>query len=266
MPGAHRRRLSVLSGHCCCNAPAASSAAASLAKGGPELQFYIFGQPVSMSPSPVIHTAGFRANGFAHTYTTCDTDSVAAVVTQIRDPGCGGGSVTIPHKETLIPLLDTLSDAARKIGAVNTVTKKASGELHGDNTDWLGIKRGLEGKRGGVSGAEASVGLVVGAGGTARAACHALQQMGVERVLILNPRTPSRAVAMAAGFAEPAGRVNGVAEGQLAAAVEAAGRLDFVVNTLPGPAGYILPESVVPFVKRWRPATLVRTQPISRIC
>ena len=146
------RRLAALSAHCCAGTDTAP--AASLAKSGPHLRFFIFGQPVTMSPSPVIHSAGFRANGFAHIYTHCDTDDPAAVVEQLRAPGCGGGSVTIPHKETVLPMLDALSDAARKIGAVNTVTKLETGELLGDNTDWLGIKSGLEARRVVARGAE----------------------------------------------------------------------------------------------------------------
>ena len=106
---------------------------------------------------------------------------------------------------------------------------------------------------------QGSVGLIVGGGGTARAACHALQQMGVARVLLLNPRTPARAETMAADFAVAGGTVRALgAEGGLAAALEGAGRIDYVVNTLPGPVGYVLPETAVPFLKQWRPVTLVR--------
>jgi shikimate 5-dehydrogenase len=115
--------------------------------------------------------------------------------------------VTIPLKESVIPELDALSDVARKIGAVNTITKLRDGSLFGDNTDWLGIKAGLESRRLATAG---SVGLICGAGGTARAACHALQQMCVGRVLILNPRTPSRADAVAAEFGNCDAVVDGV--------------------------------------------------------
>ena len=115
--------------------------------------------------------------------------------------------MTIPLKESVIPELDALSDVARKIGAVNTITKLRDGSLFGDNTDWLGIQTGLQAWR---SVDATSVGLICGAGGTARAACHALQQMGVRRVLVLNPRTPSRADAMAADFSNDDSNVDGV--------------------------------------------------------
>ena len=105
------------------------------------LKYYIFGHPVLMSPSPDIHNAGFARNGFGHcTYERYDTEDAAEVIATIKGAGCGGGSVTIPHKEAVMPHMDELTESARRIGAVNTVTKLADGRLRGDNTDWLGIK------------------------------------------------------------------------------------------------------------------------------
>ena len=54
--------------------------------------------------------------------------------------------MTIPHKEAVMPHMDELTESARRIGAVNTVTKLADGRLRGDNTDWLGIKNQLVAK------------------------------------------------------------------------------------------------------------------------
>ena len=100
---------------------------ASLVAGGPPLKFYIFGHPVGMSPSPEIHNAGFETNGFKHRYERCDTESADDVLAKLKDPTTGGGSVTIPHKEAVLPFMDELSEAAKKIGAVNTITKLADG-------------------------------------------------------------------------------------------------------------------------------------------
>ena len=202
----YQRRLFVVANHCLGVETPPLPDAASLHYDGEAsgLVFYIFGTPVTLSPSPCIHTAGFRANGFPHHYTFCDSNDPGHVVKRCREPGNGGGSVTIPLKESVIPELDALSDVARKIGAVNTITKLSDGSLFGDNTDWLGIKTGLQARRSVVT---ASVGLICGAGGTCRAACHALQQMGVRRVLILNPRTPSRAATVAADFGSGDGDV-----------------------------------------------------------
>ena len=92
-----------------------------------------------------------------------------------------------------MPHMDELTDSARRIGAVNTITKLHDGTLRGDNTDWLGIKNQLEAKAPPRESKNTPIAaLVCGAGGTAKAAAYALQQMGASRVLIFN-RTKSRA-------------------------------------------------------------------------
>merc|ERR1712087_1035331 len=89
----------------------------------------------------------------------------------------GGVSVTIPHKQTIMPYVDVMSDAATKIGAVNTITAKYDEEdkkrvIYGDNTDWRGIynplQRRLSTRSSDESGSQYA--LILGGGGTARAA------------------------------------------------------------------------------------------------
>ena len=102
----------------------------------------------------------------------------------------------------MIPLLDTLSHAGRIIGAINTVVPvtKADGEieLYGDNTDWIGIQRAILG-RSIRKWTTSDVGLIIGAGGTARAAIYALHQLGLGKILIYN-RTHETAKTVIAGF------------------------------------------------------------------
>lgn len=164
------------------------------------LKFYIFGHPVAMSPSPDIHNIGFARNGLTHRYERFDTEDAAEVIRMVKSAGCGGGSVTIPHKESVIPHMDELTESAQAIGAVNTITKLPDGRLRGDNTDWLGIKNQLEAKAPATrpSGG-ALVALICGAGGTAKAAAFALRKMGATRVLIFN-RTVERAQKLAEEF------------------------------------------------------------------
>lgn len=103
-----------------------------------------------------------------------------------------------------MPSMDILSDSAKRIGAVNTVTKQQDGKLHGDNTDWLGIKNQFESRllaRGGWAPAtttarRGTVAMLCGAGGTAKAAAYCFEQMGCSHVIIMN-RTLSRAEALA---------------------------------------------------------------------
>ena len=80
----------------------------------PSKQFYLFGKPTQHSPSPAIHTSGFEANGCCHTYALAETDSVEEVLSLLRAPTTGGGSVTIPLKEVLVRHMDTLSESARR--------------------------------------------------------------------------------------------------------------------------------------------------------
>lgn len=221
------------------------------------LQFFIFGQPVTMSPSPEIHNTGFASNGFPHTYSRFDTETVEGVLQRLREDDCGGGSVTIPHKETILEKMDTLSDAATAIGAVNTVTKGEDGKLHGDNTDWLGIKNQLQDRlrardaKATDAAAESAEGvkhpvcLICGAGGTARAAAYALKQMSASRVLIYN-RTVARAEALAEEF--------GFQVCTDFADLGSLEELHIVVNTLPGASEFVLPDPTI--LQRCRPVVL----------
>ena len=94
--------------------------------------------------------------------------------------------MTIPLKETIIPLLDRLSSEAAAIGAVNTVVRTSADELVGENTDYLGIlhpvKAALQRRRSRqrpVDREKMGIVLVVGAGGTARAAAFAARELGL---------------------------------------------------------------------------------------
>jgi len=170
----------------------------------PAKQFYLFGDPIGQSPSPTLHNTAFKTLGLPHKFDLfpSTTGSLEALKTIVRSPDFGGASVTIPLKLAIIPLLDTLSHAGRIIGAINTVVplKKRDGsiELHGDNTDWIGIQRTILARsirKWSVS----DVGLIIGAGGTARAAIYALHRLGLGKILIYN-RTRETAKTVIAGF------------------------------------------------------------------
>jgi pentafunctional AROM polypeptide len=97
----------------------------------------------------------------------------------LKKPETYGGSVTIPHKQAVMPLLDSLSEDAQQIKAVNTVVK-VNDKLEGHNTDWWAIyalteQSLLRAKKS----KENLLALVVGAGGTAHAACYALQRLAI---------------------------------------------------------------------------------------
>jgi len=207
------------------------------------LLFYIFGSPVTMSPSPDIHNAGFAENGFLHRYERCDAD-IGPVLDRVREDSCGGGSVTIPHKEAVVPHMDELGDAARVIGAVNTITKLVDNKLRGDNTDWIGIEKQIQSRLTSAT-QDGLVCLLCGAGGTARAAAYALKHMGASRVMIYN-RTKERAETLAKEFGFEA-----LADlGDLAALDQ----LHIIVDTLPGATEFTLPDLTL--LQRCKPVVL----------
>ncbi|EHL03311.1 putative Pentafunctional AROM polypeptide [Glarea lozoyensis 74030] len=166
-------------------------------------QFYLFGKPISESRSPALHNTLFQQTGLPHNYSRLETDVAADVKEIIRSPDFGGASVTIPLKLDIIPLLDGVSEAAKLIGAVNTIVpipSKDSMRLIGENTDWLGMTHSLIAHNySTVASGPPGSGLVIGAGGTSRAAVYALRSLGHSPIYIVS-RTPSKAADMISTF------------------------------------------------------------------
>ncbi|KAI9744964.1 MAG: 3-dehydroquinate dehydratase (3-dehydroquinase) [Claussenomyces sp. TS43310] len=168
--------------------------------------FYLFGTPISASRSPALHNALFKLTGLPHFYTRLETDKASDVEKVIRTPDFGGASVTIPLKLDIISLLDKITDAAEVIGAVNTIIPKPStvsgrNLLIGDNTDWLGMTHSL---RCSALASKSSIpigssALVIGAGGTARAAVYALHALSLTPIYIVS-RSPGRLSTMVSSF------------------------------------------------------------------
>src|SRR5437763_10596209 len=118
-----------------------------------------------------MHNAAFAKLGLPHRYEAKETsdDQLAATVARLRGDDVLGANVTIPHKETVLRLLDEVDDEARRIGAVNTIVRRG-GRLIGHNTDKYGFEKAVEISNGAVGCpfAEDSI-LILGAGGAARA-------------------------------------------------------------------------------------------------
>jgi shikimate-5-dehydrogenase len=167
----------------------------------PARQFYIFGNNISHSMSPTLHNSAFKELGFPHFYQIYETPNVDEQVRKLMaQPEFGGASVTFPHKLQIGALLASTSRSAQLIGAVNTVVvEEKNGEriLVGDNTDWLGISSCITNNWAGKP--DETTCLVIGAGGAARAAVFALQQLGVTRIRLVN-RTLATSKKMASDF------------------------------------------------------------------
>ncbi len=111
-----------------------------------------------------------------------------SAVAAVRAFNLAGVNVTVPHKERVLPLLDSLSAAAGRAAAVNTIVNR-NGHLFGDNTDGPGFLRAL--RQAGVKTRGRDV-LVVGSGGAARGVAVALMGAGARRIVFAN-RTLARA-------------------------------------------------------------------------
>jgi len=150
----------------------------------------IMGNPVSHSLSPSMHNAAFQACGLNRVYVAFKVADVPRAMDGFRALGVGGVSVTIPHKQAVIPHLDAIDPVAKKIGAVNTLLIDDI-HIHGYNTDWIGANQALEM----IADLPGSTVLVLGAGGSARAIGFGLQEKQAS-VIIAN-RTFEKAQALA---------------------------------------------------------------------
>jgi shikimate dehydrogenase len=153
----------------------------------------VCGWPVAHSRSPQMHNAALAAAGLSdwrYLRLPLPADLFEETVRALPAAGFRGVNVTIPHKHAALALADRASDAARAIGAANTLTF-ADGEIVADNTDAPGLLAALP-----ESPAGRTV-LILGAGGAGRAAAWALKGAGAADVAIWN-RTPERASSLAA--------------------------------------------------------------------
>jgi shikimate dehydrogenase len=147
--------------------------------------------PAGHTRSPAMHNAAYAALGLDAVFVAFDVapEQLGTAVAGARALGIRQLAVSIPHKQAVMAHLDEIDPIAQRIGAVNTVTLR-DGRLVGSNTDWLGVVRALE-RETKLAGRRA---VVLGAGGTARAAVFALRERGAS-VTVLN-RTPARADAL----------------------------------------------------------------------
>jgi shikimate dehydrogenase len=151
----------------------------------------VLGFPVGHSRSPAMMNAAFGELGLDWRYLRLPLppERFEQTVTALSASGYRGANVTIPHKLAAHDLADELSDAARAIGAVNTLSFEEGGRIVGDNTDAGGLLDALGEPLPGTA-------LVLGAGGAARAAAWALARAGAD--VTVWSRTPERAAELAA--------------------------------------------------------------------
>jgi len=145
----------------------------------------IFGHPVKHTFSPGMHNTAFKILRLDACYVPFDVapSALGDAVKAVRALGVRGLNITVPHKEQVIPYLDSLSEEARLVGAVNTI-EVLEGKLVGHNTDGRGFLRSL--KQDARFTYKNKTFLIIGSGGAARAVGFSLAISGAAKLFLFD--------------------------------------------------------------------------------
>ena len=157
---------------------------------GPAL-YAVVGKPIVHSRSPAMFNAAFKALGMPARHVRLAAGDAREALQKARARGVWGLNITAPFKEDFARLCDLLDVTAETVGAVNTVVIR-NGRLIGHNTDIYGVAQALRSNGVSLRGKKA---VVLGAGGAAKAAVHALLSGGA-KVTVAN-RTAQKAQGIA---------------------------------------------------------------------
>jgi 3-dehydroquinate dehydratase/shikimate dehydrogenase len=155
----------------------------------------VIGDPIGHSLSPLLHNTGFATRGVNAVYLPFLVQQLGDFLKAVPDFGVKGFSVTIPHKRAILKHLKECEPLAAEIGAVNTVVVQRDGSLYGCNTDYVGVLRALQRK---MRIADSRV-LILGAGGSARAAAFALARAGAQVSICARRENAAKELASAVG-------------------------------------------------------------------
>lgn len=192
----------------------------------------LLGRGIQLSRTPAMHEAEGAALGIDYQYTLFDTAEmpsgveVSEILSSAERSGYAGLNVTYPYKVAVMDYLDELSDAARALGAVNTIVFR-NGRRKGHNTDWWGFSESFRRNMNDVS---CGTIVQVGAGGAGAAVAHALVDRGAGELRLFD-REHDKATALVERINEDAGRPVAKTVSSLAAAFE--GQVDGIVNATP---------------------------------
>src|SRR5262245_60509631 len=160
----------------------------------------VIGWPVEHSRSPLIHHYWLTQYGLAGAYEkkAVKPEDLPAFLGRLAAHGYAGANVTLPHKEAALRLAAIADEAARTIGAANTLWLDEAGRLNASNTDAYGFVTNLNAGAPGWNEGRRPV-MVLGAGGAGRAVLQGLLAEGASRILLAN-RMAGRAHELAAAF------------------------------------------------------------------
>ncbi|MBX7197337.1 MAG: shikimate dehydrogenase [Sandaracinaceae bacterium] len=162
-------------------------------------RFYVIGDPVGHSLSPVMQGAALQALGLPHSYEAMRVTAaeLPGVLDRVRRGSIHGLNVTVPHKIAAMELCDVLTDEASSVSAVNTLFVDRTGRLVGTNTDCDGLRADLL-----AEGVVPRAVLVLGTGGAARAAAVAMRTLGARLGVAGRDDHAARALVHAVGYGE----------------------------------------------------------------
>ncbi|MBO4521254.1 MAG: shikimate dehydrogenase [Alphaproteobacteria bacterium] len=146
----------------------------------------VIGFPIHHSKSPIIHNYWLKKYGIRAVYDAFEikSEELEKFVFSLKEKDFSGINVTVPHKVAVMKLMDELSAAAQKAGAVNTVIVREDGTLFGHNTDGAGFLANILEKKKDFDIKQKPV-VILGTGGAARGVCAALVLAGAPEIRLV---------------------------------------------------------------------------------
>lgn len=148
--------------------------------------YAILGKPARFSKSPNLHNAVFAHLGIDAVYVAHEPDDIGAAIRGMKELGYSGANLTMPFKSAAIPYLDEISDVAKEMNAVNTLTFR-DGKVYGENTDGAGLLNEIRATDTPVEGASI---VLLGTGGAASALWTQAALDGAAEVRVFNRMKP----------------------------------------------------------------------------
>jgi shikimate dehydrogenase len=163
----------------------------------------LLGWPVAHSRSPTIHNYWLNEHGIAGRYILLPVppEKLSVGLPGLAVLGFRGCNVTTPHKQAVMPMIQTVDPLAQRIGAVNTVVVEKDGSLKGFNNDGNGFIQSVRDAKPAWRPDSGPI-LIVGAGAASRAVVASLAQQGAREIRLVN-RTYEKAKGMADEFGPP---------------------------------------------------------------
>lgn len=154
--------------------------------------FLLFGNPVDHSLSPLMHNSAAKLLGIETEYhaIALRPDELSSVASHLNSKHFKGANISIPYKHMLMQYMDELSIVAQNVGAINTIVKEDD-HLVGDNTDIYGFTVPLQNH---VEELQDSNAIIFGTGGATKAIVYALEDLGVNQVIIISRSPESQKV------------------------------------------------------------------------